>query len=240
MQRLGLLPPYSVEDVKRAYRHLAKSAHPDQGGDPAEFAGLHEAYERAVNLARFHESRKSWLGERVERYAERVQFVDDLAQAGGRCLLQRPDIYLSDYGPDFAQILCEVVAIYLTEHKDADAVLARCAGLPVFQEVRLLDLSHSSVSNDGLKPLAESNLCGLDLRQTSITAAGLRPLQQVKTLEWVHVGQTRVGLWGRMRLRQSHPDWEVVTEADAEQPDFDSLQYRQSKLMQRLAEIRVE
>ena len=34
------------EDVKRAYRRLAREHHPDRGGDPGTFQHLHRAYER--------------------------------------------------------------------------------------------------------------------------------------------------------------------------------------------------
>lgn len=236
MQQLGLLPPYSIEDVKRAYRHLAKSAHPDAGGDAEAFANLRDAYDRALNLAGFHESRREWLAERVDRYVERLQFVEELKSFGGRCLLQRPDIYLADYGPDFAQILSAVVAVYLTGCDRVDLALLRLVPNPIFQESSLLDLSDSDVTDDGLQVLAERELVGLDLRKTRISARALETLARLPKLEWLHIGQTRIGLWSRMRMRQTFPDVEVVTDIEADQPDYDSLDYRQSKLMQRLAE----
>ena len=47
MVRLGLAPPYSIEDVKAAYRDQAKRAHPDHGGSSREFHALQEAFDRA-------------------------------------------------------------------------------------------------------------------------------------------------------------------------------------------------
>ncbi|MFM8403211.1 MAG: DnaJ domain-containing protein, partial [Candidatus Limnocylindrus sp.] len=50
-QVLGLAPAPTVESVKRAYRNLAKSLHPDAVGgksQPAAFARLTEAYEVAL------------------------------------------------------------------------------------------------------------------------------------------------------------------------------------------------
>lgn len=38
-----------VEDVKRAYRRLARRLHPDAGGDPDAFRDLQRAYERLVS-----------------------------------------------------------------------------------------------------------------------------------------------------------------------------------------------
>jgi hypothetical protein len=48
---LGLQPGCSKADVKRAYKRLAKSAHPDVGGDHSSFIKLNEAYESAMRLA---------------------------------------------------------------------------------------------------------------------------------------------------------------------------------------------
>ena len=44
---LGLLPPYTVEDVKRAYRDKVKDAHPDRGGDRDDFDRIQKAFEEA-------------------------------------------------------------------------------------------------------------------------------------------------------------------------------------------------
>lgn len=41
---LGVKLPCSVDDVKAAYRRLAKESHPDAGGDPAIFLALEQAY----------------------------------------------------------------------------------------------------------------------------------------------------------------------------------------------------
>ena len=50
---LGLAPPYSIDDVKEAYRAKVKTAHPDVGGSTAEFTQIQEAYERALDLYGF-------------------------------------------------------------------------------------------------------------------------------------------------------------------------------------------
>ena len=40
----------TINDVKRAYKRLAKKRHPDAGGDPEEFKNLHSAYEMALGF----------------------------------------------------------------------------------------------------------------------------------------------------------------------------------------------
>src|SRR5699024_3273966 len=40
--------PCSVESVKAAYRRLARTTHPDAGGDPAAFRVVEEAYRAAL------------------------------------------------------------------------------------------------------------------------------------------------------------------------------------------------
>lgn len=49
---LGVAPTASEEDVRHAYRRLAKTAHPDAHGDPARFTRLTEAYDVLSDPAR--------------------------------------------------------------------------------------------------------------------------------------------------------------------------------------------
>lgn len=45
---LGLAPPCTVADVRRAFRERAKTAHPDAGGSDAAFIALRRSYEQAL------------------------------------------------------------------------------------------------------------------------------------------------------------------------------------------------
>ncbi len=45
---LGVRFPCSVETIKAAYRRLAIAAHPDAGGDPADFRAIESAYREAL------------------------------------------------------------------------------------------------------------------------------------------------------------------------------------------------
>ena len=42
---LRIAPSSTVEDIKAAYRELAKKFHPDRGGDPRMFCDIQEAYD---------------------------------------------------------------------------------------------------------------------------------------------------------------------------------------------------
>lgn len=46
---LGLQPGASIEDVKTAYKNLAKKHHPDKGGDPETFKEINNAFGRLSN-----------------------------------------------------------------------------------------------------------------------------------------------------------------------------------------------
>lgn len=48
---LGLSAPVTRDDVRRAYKRLAKLAHPDVGGDHQAFIKLKEAHDSAMRLA---------------------------------------------------------------------------------------------------------------------------------------------------------------------------------------------
>jgi hypothetical protein len=52
LRALGLTPPVTEADVKKAYRRLVFSAHPDRGGTDASFVELGRHYEDAITLCR--------------------------------------------------------------------------------------------------------------------------------------------------------------------------------------------
>jgi hypothetical protein len=52
LQALDLELPCTEEDVLSAYRELAKTLHPDRGGDLQQFLRLQKHFEQALKLAR--------------------------------------------------------------------------------------------------------------------------------------------------------------------------------------------
>ncbi len=50
---LDLLPPYTQEDVKRAYLAKAKQVHPDHGGTVDRFRQLQEAFDKGRQYTEF-------------------------------------------------------------------------------------------------------------------------------------------------------------------------------------------
>src|SRR5262245_40591880 len=83
MIELGLLPPYTADDVRMAYREKAKAAHPDRGGSADDFQRLHEAYEQALEYVKFRSGRRQWLANQVERYTEQEAVVAEVRRRGG-------------------------------------------------------------------------------------------------------------------------------------------------------------
>src|SRR5262245_42409254 len=55
---LGLLPPYTMDDVKRAYRDKVKDAHPDRGGSREIFDRIQRAFEEAGEYLKFRSDRR--------------------------------------------------------------------------------------------------------------------------------------------------------------------------------------
>jgi hypothetical protein len=44
-QVMGVRPDATADEIRRRYRQLARTCHPDRGGDPREFVRLQQAYE---------------------------------------------------------------------------------------------------------------------------------------------------------------------------------------------------
>lgn len=239
MEVLGLLPPYSVEDVKKAYRERARRLHPDAGGDPEEFKALHAAYEQAVDFASFRQSRRHWLGDRVERYLEREQWLAAISEMGGCYELGRADSYIRDFGIDFAEMLRKLVAVHLCGPQIAQVDLSWIdAGSAVAGEIRLLTLARTSLSAEGLGQLSPlKGLRSLDLRATRVPKPDLSVLSSLPELEWIHLGGTGIGYWGRRQLRRAIPDLVIARKLAAATPAADSPGEDYARVLRRLTNL---
>jgi hypothetical protein len=214
MATLGLLPPYSLEDVHEAYRSRAKVAHPDRGGDTAQFEQLHEAYVRALEYVRFHGSRRHWIGARVEDYIRREALIAEIQKRGGRVDVEANEWIRKDLGEEFAQFVDKLVGIHWHGPQVDDEALAYLAEEQAsLQTLRVLDLAGSRVTDRGLPFLRVlSSLHRLDLRGTAVSFRGLRELLPGLHLRWLNVGGTALGWWRRARLRWRFPGLKVVAE----------------------------
>src|SRR5688572_19861985 len=113
MELLHLLPPYTVQDVVQSYKERTQQIGAEDESDPQAVQKLQSAYERALDHARFQESRRQWLGGRIEVFQERQRLVAEIEAAGGTVALQSPDSYLYEYGSDFAEVLRKLVGVHL-------------------------------------------------------------------------------------------------------------------------------
>jgi hypothetical protein len=203
---LGVLLPCNEEDVKQAYLAKVRDAHPDRGGDPAEFRRIQEAFEKASEYARFSASRTRWLAASIERYAAQEALREELERRGGRVEVEQLAWLEQEIGADFAQVMERLVALEFhgPEHDDRLIdYLAREAGL--LGNLRRLDLSGTRVTDAGVERLyAFKGLRELDLSGTPIDGSGLAVLQQLPALEWVGLRDVGLSLRSKLWLRWNH------------------------------------
>jgi len=212
MVTLGLLPPYTREDVQAAYREKAKTAHPDRGGSAADFEKLHEAYEQAQEYVRLHLDRRQWLAARVERYALQDRVMNEVRRRGGVVEVEQLDWIKRSFG-DFAVVTEMLRGIRLRGLADGDTLLEYLAEHASALEYLLwLDLSGSRISDQGVLRLQTiKSLRRLDLSGTAISEKGLRVVAGLPDLEWLNLAGTSVGWWARWRLRHAFPHLRVLT-----------------------------
>ena len=211
MVKLGLIPPYSVEDVKQAYLEKVKAAHPDKGGDQALFVDLHEAFEQATKYAEIRTSRMKWIGSQMERYIAQDAAIQHVKGRGGTVDVEQIDWLEKSFGTDFAQVVEQLSGIHLNGPQltddDLDYLVMEHAALA---QLRLLDLSGSRISDAGLLRLGVlSSPKELDVHDTPISRRGLGVLTYLADLERLDLRGTRVGWFARLRLRWKYPNLRV-------------------------------
>lgn len=216
MAVLGLLPPYELADVKEAYRAKVFVVHPDRGGDPADFVRLNQAYEQAVEYVTFRGSRSAWIAAKVEQHLQQEEVVAEVLRRGGRVEVERFPWMEKSWGDGFPFLAERLRHVFVRDMADGDRFLAFLAD---HQPPYLLglDLAGSRVSAEGLHHLAGYELMRwLDVSGTDLDRAALQSLlNRLPALEWLNVRRTRLGWWGRQRLRRGRPRLHVVAEVSS-------------------------
>jgi hypothetical protein len=216
MALLELLPPYTADDVHKAYKARALAAHPDRGGSKDDFLKLQQAYEQAQEYVRFSEGRRHWLAKQVEPYLKQTEIIDEVERRKGSVTVEKVDWMQRSFG-DFATLAERLRNIDLRDAPDGDEFLEFLATQG--EHLRFLtelDLAGSRISDAGLVQLrCLHGLQRLNLARTPITAAGLEILADLPDLAWVNVGGTKVGWWGRWRLGSRFPLVEFASDPDA-------------------------
>jgi hypothetical protein len=226
MVTLGLLPPYTLQDIHAAYREKSKTVHPDRGGTAAEFQTLREAYERAQDYLKHRLDRRSWLASRVERYVEQNVVADEVRRRGGAVDMQQIDWIKQSFG-DFALLTEMLRTIRLRNLSDGDSFLSYLAEhAPTLEYLLWLDVSGSTISDEAVWKLQTiPTLRGLDLSGTPISEKALAVVKGLPNLESLHIADTSISWWARWRLRRSFPRLKVVTKARDKESNQDGRKF---------------
>ena len=211
---LGLLPPYSMDDVKRAYRERVKDAHPDRGGDRDTFERIQQAFEEAGEYLKFRQDRRLWIAARMEEYVAVEGLIERLRKLGAEVDSTMLDWVRHSFG-DFADLTVSITGVRLRDSKNAaEVVEAMVDELPSLPGLKRLSLAGCQVDNLlALELRVFKSLADLDLSRTQITDRALKVVEFLPDLVVLNTEGTGVGWWARhkaerhlKRRRQTRPD----------------------------------
>lgn len=203
MAALGLLPPYTLGDVKSAYRAKAMQTHPDRGGVQADFIKIHEAYKQAIEYVQVIGDRRKWIADQVDCYLRQQELAEEVERLGGRTEFEEVT-WLRSYVGDFVSLadrLCLIQLQNTLADDDFLAFLGQPSRAPYLVE---LNLAGTSITDEGLQALAELELLRrLDLSGTRVTSRGYRSvIRLLPALEWIGVAGSQVNWLSRWRLNK--------------------------------------
>jgi hypothetical protein len=201
MVTLGLLPPYTAEDVERAYLARIKDIRPDLGGDREAFYEVQNAYMQAKEYVKFRGDRRGWIARQMDEYLAVEEVIDRLKAFGAQVETDSVDWLEKSFG-DFAELSESVISIRLNGAANGDEVLDYLVSQrDKLLELRRLDLSGSVVSDDGVRQLSVfRRLSELNLNRTPITWLSLHIVEWLPELEEVHVEGTGLKWLTRRKL----------------------------------------
>lgn len=201
MVTLGLLPPYTAEDVEKAYLAKIKDIRPDLGGDREAFYAVQNAYMQAKEYVKFRGDRRGWIAKRMDEYLAVQEVVEQLQRYGAEVETDSLDWLEKSFG-DFAELSETVHAVRLNGAANGDEVIEYLvAHHPQLIELRRLDLAGSVVSDAAVRQLSVfRRLAELDLSRTPITWEALYIVEWLPELEMVRTEGTGLKWLTRRRL----------------------------------------
>jgi hypothetical protein len=201
MVTLGLLPPYTADDVERAYLARIKDIRPDLGGDREAFYAVQNAYMQAKEYVKFRGDRRGWIARRMDEYLALQEVIERLKQFGAQVETDSVDWLQKSFG-DFAELSESVIGIRLNGAANGDEFLEYLIGQrDKLLELRKLDLEGSVVTDDMVRQLSVfRRLADVNLNRTPITWQALHIVEWLPELETVHVEGTGLKWLTRRRL----------------------------------------
>lgn len=202
MVLLGLLPPYSSEDVKQAYLAKVQAMHPDHHGDPAEFERIQRAYEQAQVYVDFRGDRRGWIAKRMDDYLAVQEVLERLQAFGAEVQTDAVDWLEKSFG-EFAELTESIVSVRLSGANNGDEVIQYMIGQhDHLLTLRRLELPGCRVSDVWVRQLSVfRRLAQLDLSNTPITWEALHVVQWLPELESINIDGTAIKWWTRRKLR---------------------------------------
>jgi hypothetical protein len=201
MVTLGLLPPYTPEDIEKAYLAKIKIIRPDLGGDREAFYAVQNAYVQAKEYVKFRGDRRGWIAKRMDEYLAVQEVIEQLNRFGAVVESDSLDWLEKSFG-DFAELSESVHGVTLNGAANGDdAIEYMVAHHPQLVELERLDLAGSVVSDAAVRQLGVfRHLSKLDLSRTPITWEALSIVEWLPELEEVIVEGTGLKWLTRRRL----------------------------------------
>lgn len=199
---LGLRPPLTLEDVKQAYMALAKTAHPDRGGDPQAFIRLQKAFDEATDYVKFKASKLEWLASKIDAYAQQQEVATETIERGGSIEMEETDWLRRSFGEDFGHVADKLVAVRLSNGR-ADDVFAILLGFRAdsLKDLAVLELVGGTITDEGLLQLkALKGLRRLDLRGTQVGKLAAEIPGWFEQLEFLGLPKGALGMFARMTM----------------------------------------
>jgi DnaJ domain len=199
---LGLLPPYSAEDVKHAYLAKVKEYHPDHDGTRADFDKLQEAYEQAQVYVIFRGDRRGWIARRVEEYLATEEVIRRLKELGAEVETRAVEWLEKSFG-DFAELTESIIGVRLTGADNGDEFLHYIVGQHDHMlELRRVEIPSCNVTDGAVLQLSVfRRLAHLNLSNTPITGNALQVIRWLPELESINLEATSISWWTRRKLK---------------------------------------